>query len=181
MLEQDIDKVLVSSEDIKAIVERLGQEITQDYQGQEVLVVGILRGAAIFLTDLVRALDLYVEMDFMDVSSYGEAFVSSGEVRILKDLESSVEGRHVLVVEDIIDTGQTLKYLVDLFKYRQAASVKICTLLNKEEHRIVADIVPDYVGVTIPDEFVVGYGLDYKEYYRNLPYVGVLKESVYDN
>lgn len=179
MLDKDIEKVLVSKEEIQAAVDRLGKELTRDYQGKQVVVVGILKGAAIFMADIIRSMDVYLDIDFMDVSSYGDAFESSGEVKIIKDLDTRLEGRHVLVVEDIIDTGRTLSYLVDLFKYRKAASVKVCTLLDKPERRVVKDLVPDYVGLEVPNEFVVGYGLDYLQEYRNLPYIGVLKPEIY--
>lgn len=179
MLDKDIEKVLVSKEEIQAAVDRLGKELTRDYQDKQVVVVGILKGAAIFMADIIRSMDVYLDIDFMDVSSYGDAFESSGEVKIIKDLDTRLEGRHVLVVEDIIDTGRTLSYLVDLFKYRKAASVKVCTLLDKPERRVVKDLVPDYVGLEVPNEFVVGYGLDYLQEYRNLPYIGVLKPEIY--
>lgn len=178
MLEKDIKEILVSREQIQEAVKRLGKKLTEDYRGKDVVVVGILRGAAMFMADIVRAMDCYLEIDFMDVSSYGEAFESSGEVKILKDLDTRVAGRHILIVEDIIDTGRTLKYIVDLLKYRQAASVKVCTLLDKPERR-VNDMEADYIGLEVPNEFVVGYGLDYKQKYRNLPYIGVLDPSVY--
>ncbi|AXY26535.1 hypoxanthine phosphoribosyltransferase [Suicoccus acidiformans] len=181
MLEQDIQEVLVTREEIAEAVRKLGQQITQDYQGKELLVVGVLRGAAIFLTDIIREIDLYVEIDFMDVSSYGAGTESSGEVKIIKDLDTKVEGRNILVVEDIIDTGRTLRYLVDLLKYRKANSVKVCALLDKPERRVIKDLVPDYVGLEVPDEFVVGYGLDFDQKYRNLPYIGVLKPELYEN
>ena len=142
------------------------------------LVVGVLKGAIPFMADIIRAMDSHVEIDFMDVSSYGNALVSSGEVKIVKDLDTNVEGRDMLIVEDIIDSGRTLAYLVDLFKYRKANSITIVTLLDKPEGRAV-DIEADYVGFDVPNEFVVGYGLDYCERYRNLPYVGVLKPEIY--
>lgn len=179
MLEQDIREVLVTKEAIDEAIQRLGRQLTKDYQGKEVVVVGILRGAAVFMADIIRAMDVYLEIDFMDVSSYGDAFESSGEVRIIKDLDTQIKGRHILVVEDIIDTGRTLRYLVDLFEYRGAASIKVCTLLDKPARRVVKDLIPDYVGVQVPDEFLVGYGLDYKQKYRNLPYIGVLKPEIY--
>lgn len=179
MLDKDIERVLVSKEEIQEAVDRLGKELTRDYQGKQVVVVGILKGAAVFMADIIRSMDVYLDIDFMDVSSYGDAFESSGEVKIIKDLDTRLEGRHVLVVEDIIDTGRTLSYLVDLFKYRKAASVKVCTLLDKPERRVVKDLVPDYVGLEVPNEFVVGYGLDYLQKYRNLPYIGVLKPEIY--
>ncbi|MGX7144719.1 hypoxanthine phosphoribosyltransferase [Facklamia languida] len=179
MLEQDIQSVLVTEEELRETAQRLGQEITKDYAGKEILVIGVLRGAALFMADLIRYIDCYLEIDFMDVSSYGAATVSSGEVKILKDLDSSVEGRHILIIEDIIDTGRTLHYLINLFKMRQAASIKICSLLDKPSRRVMSDVKVDYVGVEVPDEFVVGYGLDYKQNYRNLPYIGVLKPEIY--
>lgn len=160
------------------MVERLGAQLAAEYQDKNPLVVGILRGSAPFMMDLVRAMDYYLEIDFMDVSSYGDALESSGNVRILKDLDTDVTGRHVLIVEDIVDSGQTLAKLLELFATRQAASVKVCTLLDKPERRAV-DVTADYVGLTVPNEFVVGYGLDYRQQYRNLPYVGVLKAGVY--
>lgn len=180
MLEKDIKKILITKEEILEKSAVLGKTITQDYQDKNPLVIGILKGAVPFLADITREIDTYLEMDFMAVSSYGNATVSSGEVKIVKDLDTNVEGRHVLIVEDIIDSGRTLAYLVDLFKYRKAASVKIVTLLDKKEGRVV-DIEADYVGFDIPNEFVVGYGLDYAESYRNLPYVGVLKPEIYES
>ena len=154
--------------------------MTEAYKDSNPLVVGVLKGAVPFMADIIRSIDAYLELDFMDVSSYGNATVSSGEVKIVKDLDTNVEGRDLLIVEDIIDSGRTLAYLVDLFKYRKANSVKIVTLLDKPEGRVV-DIEADYVGFNVPNEFVVGYGLDYAEAYRNLPYIGVLKPSVYQS
>lgn len=179
MLEKDIERVLVTEEELAEAVKRLGEAITRDYQGKEILVVGILRGASLFMADVIRQIDCYLEIDFMDVSSYGTATESSGEVKIIKDLDTSVEGKHVLIVEDIIDTGRTLQYLINLLKVRKAASTKICSLLDKPSRRIMTDVIVDYVGVKVPNEFVVGYGLDYEQKYRNLPYIGVLKESIY--
>ena len=180
MLEKDILKVLVTQEEIAEAVARLGKTLTEDYKDKEVVVVGILRGAAIFMANIIRAMDCYLTIDFMDVSSYGEALQSSGEVKIVKDLDTRVEGKDILIVEDIIDTGQTLKYIVDLLHYRKANSVKVCTLLDKKERR-VNNMEADYVGLDIPNEFVVGYGLDYKQEYRNLPYIGVLSPAVYES
>ncbi|MBL1230674.1 hypoxanthine phosphoribosyltransferase [Enterococcus sp. BWB1-3] len=179
MLDKDIKSVLITREQIIEKTAELGKRLTEDYKDKSPLVVGILKGAVPFLADVIREIDTNLEMDFMDVSSYGNAAVSSGEVKIIKDLDTNVEGRHILIVEDIIDSGRTLAYLVDLFKYRKAASVKIVTFLDKPEGRVV-DIEADYVGFNIPNEFVVGYGLDYAEAYRNLPYVGVLKPEVYE-
>ena len=153
-------------------------ELQEKFAGKTPLVVGVLKGAVPFMADIIRAMDSHVEIDFMDVSSYGNALVSSGEVKIVKDLDTNVEGRDMLIVEDIIDSGRTLAYLVDLFKYRKANSITIVTLLDKPEGRTV-DIEADYVGFDVPNEFVVGYGLDYCERYRNLPYVGVLKPEIY--
>ena len=180
MLEMDIERILISQEEIQVRCKELGKELTEIYQNTNPLVVGVLKGAVPFMADIVRSIDTYLELDFMDVSSYGNATVSSGEVKIVKDLDTNVEGRDLLIVEDIIDSGRTLAYLVDLFKYRKAKSVKIVTLLDKPEGRVV-NIEADYVGFNVPNEFVVGYGLDYAEAYRNLPYIGVLKPSVYQS
>lgn len=180
MLEKDIKEILVTEEEIQVAIQELGQKLTEDYQGKEVVVIGILKGASVFMADIIRAMDLYVEIDFMDVSSYGDGLESSGEVRIIKDLDTQIKGKHLLIVEDIIDTGRTLKYLMELFEYRGAASMKICTLLDKPDRRVFKDVEPDYVGIKVPDEFLVGYGLDYKQKYRNLPYIGVLKPEVYE-
>ena len=180
MLEKDIERILISQEEIQVRCKELGKELTEIYQNTNPLVVGVLKGAVPFMADIVRSIDTYLELDFMDVPSYGNATVSSGEVKIVKDLDTNVEGRDLLIVEDIIDSGRTLAYLVDLFKYRKAKSVKIVTLLDKPEGRVV-NIEADYVGFNVPNEFVVGYGLDYAEAYRNLPYIGVLKPSVYQS
>ncbi|MBF8808648.1 MAG: hypoxanthine phosphoribosyltransferase [Enterococcus lacertideformus] len=180
MLEKDIEKVLITKEEIQARCEELGKELTETYKNNNPLVVGVLKGAVPFMADIIRSIDAQLEIDFMDVSSYGNATVSSGEVKIVKDLDTNVEGRDLLIVEDIIDSGRTLAYLVDLFKYRKANSVKIVILLDKPEGRVV-DIEANYVGFNVPNEFVVGYGLDYAEAYRNLPYIGVLKPSVYQS
>ncbi|GCF95818.1 hypoxanthine phosphoribosyltransferase [Enterococcus florum] len=177
---KDIEKILISKEEITQRCVELGEMLTKDYKEKNPLVVGILKGAVPFMADIVREIDTYIELDFMDVSSYGNQTVSSGEVKIIKDLDTNVEGRDLLIVEDIIDSGRTLGYLVDLFKYRKAKSVKIVTLLDKPEGRVV-DIQADYIGFNVPNEFVVGYGLDYAEAYRNLPYVGVLKPEVYQS
>jgi hypoxanthine phosphoribosyltransferase len=178
MMEKDIEKILVSEEEIQAKIRELAGQLTEDYKDRFPLAIGVLKGAMPFMADLLKRMDTYLEMDFMDVSSYGSGFVSSGEVKILKDLDTSVEGRDILIIEDIIDSGLTLSYLVELFRYRKANSIKIVTLLDKPTGR-KADIQADYVGFIVPDEFVVGYGLDYIEKYRNLPYIGVLKPEVY--
>ena len=179
-LRNDIKEVLISEEEIQAKVKELGEQLATDYKDKFPLAIGVLKGAMPFMADLLKRVDAHLEMDFMDVSSYGTAQVSSGEVKIIKDLNTSVEGRDILIVEDIIDSGLTLSYLVELFRYRKAKSIKIVTLLDKPTGR-KADIQADYVGFIVPDAFVVGYGLDYIEKYRNLPYVGVLKPEVYQS
>lgn len=179
MMKDDIKEVLLSEEEIQAKVKELGSALSKEYKDRFPLVVGILKGAMPFMSDLIKRMEGHLEMDFMDVSSYGNEMVSSGEVKIIKDLNTSVEGRDVLIIEDIIDSGLTLNYLVDLFHYRKAKSVKVITLLNKAEGRKV-DLKPDMVGFNVPDEFVVGYGLDYAERYRNLPYIGILKPEIYE-
>ncbi|MCK1215360.1 hypoxanthine phosphoribosyltransferase [Streptococcus uberis] len=178
MLEQDIKKVLYSEEEIISKTKELGKQLTKDYQGKNPLMVGVLKGSVPFMSELMKHIDTHVEIDFMVVSSYHGGMTSSGEVKILKDVDTNVEGRDIIFIEDIIDTGRTLKYLRDMFKYRKANSVKIATLFDKPEGREV-DIDADYVCYDIPNEFIVGFGLDYAENYRNLPYVGVLKEEVY--
>ncbi|MEN3776653.1 hypoxanthine phosphoribosyltransferase [Priestia megaterium] len=179
-MKQDIQEILISEEEIQQKVKELGKLLSEEYADRFPLVIGVLKGAMPFMSDLIKRVDTYLEMDFMDVSSYGSAMVSSGEVKILKDLDTSVEGRDILILEDIIDSGLTLSYLVELFKYRKAKSIKIVTLLDKPTGR-KASIKADYVGFEVPDAFVVGYGLDYQEKYRNLPYIGVLKPQVYSN
>lgn len=179
-MNQSIKRVLISEEEIQKEIKVLAKELKADYKDKNPLVVGILKGALPFMADLIKETDVFLEYDMMDVSSYGTATTSSGEVKIIKDLDSSVSGRHVLIVEDIIDTGRTLKYLQDMFKNRKAASVKIVTLLDKPSGRDEnIELEVDYKCFDIPDEFVVGYGLDYYENYRNLPYVGILKEEIY--
>ncbi len=179
-MDQDIERVLVNNEQLQECIAKLGAEITKDYTGKKLLVLGILKGAVPFMADLIRQIKIPIVYDFMAVSSYGFSTKSSGVVRILKDLERSVEDVHILIVEDIVDTGLTLKYLMDNLLGRNPLSVKVVTLLDKPSRRGAA-VTPDYNGFSIPDEFVVGYGLDYNENYRNLPYVGVLKRDVYDN
>ncbi len=179
-MQNDIERVLFSREELATKTAELGKILTEEYRGKNPLVIGVLKGATFFMSDIVKEIDTYLEMDFMDVSSYGNETVSSGEVKIIKDLDTNVAGRDLLIVEDIIDSGRTLAYLVDLFKYRQAKSVKIVTLLDKPEGRAV-DMDADYVGFLVPNEFVVGYGLDYAERYRNLPYIGILKPEIYQD
>jgi hypoxanthine phosphoribosyltransferase len=178
-LHADIGEVLVTEEAIQARVVELGREIGRDYADRKLTLVSVLKGALPFMADLMRAIPVPVRIDLMEVSSYGgTATESSGLVRILKDLSASIEGEEVLIVEDIIDTGLTLNYLVRYLRGKNPGSLRICTLLDKPARRLV-DIPVDYVGFTIPDQFVVGYGLDYGEYYRNLRYVGVLRPEVY--
>lgn len=177
-MHNDVEKVLISTEELQKRIAELGREISSEYAGKEILMIGVLRGAVVFMADLARAIDVHVSMDFMAVSSYGAGTTSSGVVRILKDLDESIEGRHVLVVEDIVDSGLTLNYLLDNLKSRKPASIKLCTLLNKPERRKV-EVKIDYNGFDVPDYFVIGYGLDYAERYRNLPYIGILKPEVY--
>jgi hypoxanthine phosphoribosyltransferase len=174
----DIKEILIDKDQLAERVRELGEEISTDYAGKEILMIGVLRGAVIFMADLARAISLPVSLDFMAVSSYGASTSSSGVVRILKDLDEELDGRHVLIVEDIIDSGLTLNYLVENLKSRHPASVKLCTLLNKPSRR-KAPVHVDYNGFTIPDYFVVGYGLDFDEKYRNLPFIGVLKPEAY--
>lgn len=179
MLEKDIEKVLVTQEEIREIAKKLGKELTTEYQDKFPLVVGLLNGCVPFMGVLLGEMDMHLEVGFMDVSSYHGGIESSGDVKILKDLEISVFNRHILLAEDIVDTGRTIKVIRELLLYRGASSVKVVTLLDKPTGRIV-EFVPDYIGKTIPKEFVVGFGLDYEEKYRNLPYVGVLKPEVYN-
>ncbi|HEM3651010.1 hypoxanthine phosphoribosyltransferase [Streptococcus suis] len=178
MLDKDIKKILISEEEIFEKSKELGQIIAKEYADKKPLLVGILKGSIPFMAELIKHIDAHIETDYMVVSSYHGGTESSGTVKIVKDLDNSVAGRHIIFVEDIIDTGRTLKELKELFALRQAASIKIATLLDKPEGRVV-EIEPDYTCFTIPNEFVVGFGLDYDENYRNLPYVGVLKEEVY--
>lgn len=177
MMVDDIAEVLVSQQAIQARVAELGRRISDDYRGKDLLLVGLLRGAIVFLSDLMRAIDIPVRLDFMGISSYG-AGTDSGAVRLVMDLETDITGLDVLIVEDIVDTGKTLSYLVENLKARQPASLRICALLDKPERRQVP-IDVDYSGFEIPDKFVVGYGLDFAEGYRNLPFVGVLKAQQY--
>ena len=175
---EHVDSILSSEEQLRQRVKELGAQITADYAGKEPVLASVLRGSYIFMADLTRAIDLPVTVDFMAVSSYGAGTKSSGQVEIKKDLSDSIEGRDLIIVEDILDSGNTLFYLMEILKARKPASIRICTLMDKPDRR-TQPIVADYVGFTIPDAFVVGYGLDYDEKYRNLPYVGILKPSVY--
>lgn len=173
-MNRDIDHVLISEEQIAKRVRELGAQISEDYEGKDVVLVCILKGAVIFFADLARAITCHMEMDFLSISSYGNNTKTSGIVRISKDMDTSITGRHVLIVEDIMDSGLTLNHLTNLLKAREPASLKIVCLLDKPERRECA-ITPDYVGFVIPNEFVLGYGLDWEQRYRNLPYVGVMK------
>ena len=177
-MHEHVESILYSEEQLRQRVKELGGQITADYAGKEPVLASVLRGSYIFMADLTRAIDLPVTVDFMAVSSYGAGTKSSGQVEIKKDLSDSIEGRDLIIVEDILDSGNTLFYLMEILKARKPASIRICTLMDKPERR-TQPIVADYVGFTIPDAFVVGYGLDYSEKYRNLPYVGILKPSVY--
>ena len=179
-MHDDVLEILFSEEQVKARVKELGRQITADYADKKepVLLVSVLRGSYIFMADLSRAIDIPVQIDFMSVSSYGAGTKSSGQVEIKKDLSDSIEGVHVIVVEDILDSGNTLSYLLAVLSARHPASVKLCTLLDKPERR-EKPITADYIGFTIPNAFIVGYGLDYAEDYRNLPYIGILKPEVY--
>lgn len=179
-MHNDVQEILFTEEEIAMKIRELGAAISRDYAGQDLLVIGILKGASMFHSELVKRIEMLVEIDFMAVSSYGKSSESSGVVRILKDLDHSIEGRNVLIVEDIIDSGLTLSYLKNLLEQRKAASVKVATLLDKPERHLV-DFKAEYTGFTVPDHFIVGYGLDYAERYRNLPYIGVLKPEVYQS
>ena len=178
-MDQDIDHILVSEEALKAKVTELGAQISRDYAGKQLLLVSILKGGVVFMADLMRAVTIPCAIDFMVVSSYGGSnSMSTGLVKIIKDLDADLSGKDVLIVEDILDTGITLSNLMPMLKMRNPNSVRLCTILSKPSRR-KAEIEPDYLGFEVPDEFVVGYGLDYDEKYRNLPYVGVLKSQVY--
>lgn len=177
-MHNDIERILVSEKEIDSIAKKLGKELTIEYQDKFPIVVGLLKGCVPFMAKLINQLDCHVELGFMDVSSYHGGIHSSGDVKIKKDLDVAVQDRHVIIAEDIVDTGRTIRVIMDLLKYRGAKSVSVVTLLDKPAGRVV-DLDPEYIGMTIPNEFVVGFGLDYNEKYRNLPYVGVLKKEVY--
>jgi len=177
-MHSDIQEIVLSQDRIRERIAELGVQISEDYGDEPVLMIAVLRGAAIFIADLSRQVASPIELDFMAVSSYGSSTKSSGVVRIIKDLDEDIEGRHVLVVEDILDTGLTLKYLLKNLASRKPKSLEVCTLLSKEGKQRVP-ISCKYIGFDVPDEFVVGYGLDYAERYRNLPYIGILKPAVY--
>lgn len=171
-------RTLISEEQLRQKVAQIGKQVSADYQDKNLLMVSVLKGSVVFMADLMREISIPCEIDFMCVSSYGSGTKTSGVVKIIKDLDIDLKDRDLLIVEDILDSGMTLSYIKEMLKQRGTKSIKICTLLDKPERR-KADITPDYVGFTVPDEFVVGYGLDYDEKYRNLPYVGILKPEVY--
>lgn len=175
---QDIERVLITEEELQKRIGELGQQLAKDYDGKDPIFVGVLKGVVNFFTDMVRATPIRCQYEFMAVSSYGGGTSTSGNVKLLKDVSCNIKGRHVVILEDILDSGLTLKFVTEHLRSMEPASLKICTMLDKPERRKV-DIFADYVGFTIPNEFVVGFGLDYQEFYRNLPFVGVLKPEVY--
>ena len=177
-MQQDVLRVLLSEEEIRAKCKEMGARISQEYKGKNLMLVTVLKGAVVFLADVMRAIEVPAEIDFMVVSSYGSGVKSSGVVKIVKDLDVPLAGKDLLIVEDILDSGLTLSYIKELLASRGPASIKIATLLDKPSRRKV-DLVADYIGFSVPDEFVIGYGLDYDEKYRNLPYIGILKPEVY--
>lgn len=178
-MREDMAYILASEQEIEEICEKLGKQISKDYKDKDIFIVSVLKGAFVFCADVFRHIDIPCGIDFMAISSYGSG-TTSGAVKLIKDLSVDIAGKDILIVEDILDSGMSLSYTIDLLKTRKPASIKICTLLDKPERR-KADITADYVGKVIPDEFVVGYGLDYDEKYRNLPYIGVLKREIYEN
>lgn len=177
-MHNDLQRILIDKDQLQNKIKELGQKISQDYREKNLLVICVLKGAVLFMSDLVQNIDIPLEMDFMAVSSYGDSTHSSGVVRIIKDLDASIENKDLLIVEDIVDSGLTLSYLINLLTNRGIRSIKVCSLLEKPENKI-SKVHIDYIGFQVPDEFVVGYGLDYAQKYRNLPYIGVLKESIY--
>lgn len=178
-MNNDIQSVLFSQEELQAAVKRLGTQISEDYKGKNLLLVSILKGSIVFMSDLMRSITLPCRIDFMAVSSYGSGIKSSGTVKIIKDLDLSLEGYDLLIVEDILDSGRTLSSLMEILSTRKPRSIEICTLFDKPERR-EANVYAKYIGAQVPDAFIVGYGLDYDEKYRNLPYVGVLKPEIYE-
>lgn len=177
-MREDIEKILFEEKEIRSRIHEMGSIISKEYEGKELLLVGVLKGSVMFMSDLMKEITIPCSMDFIAVSSYGNSTQTSGIVRILKDLDFPIENKHVLIVEDIIDSGITLRYLLDYLGRRNPESIEIACLLNKQERRKV-DVNPKYVGFDVPDYFLVGYGLDYSEKYRNLPYIGILKEKIY--
>ena len=178
-LENNIEKILLSEKDIEKIVTDLANDINYDFKNEEIILVGLLKGSAVFMSDLLRKITLPCEIDFMTASSYGSKTTSSGDVRITKDLTIDIKDKNVIIVEDIIDSGNTLSCVLKILKKREPKNLKLCSLLSKPDRREVNDVKIDYLGEEIPDEFVVGYGLDFDEKYRNLPYIGVLKREIY--
>ena len=178
MLENNIQEILFSEEQLKTRVNEIARQIEADYAGKEIMLIGILRGSFVFMADLCRAIRLPCTLDFMSVSSYGSGTTSSGQIQIIKDLSEDISGRHVIVIEDILDSGNTLSYLLNILEHRHPADLRLCALLDKPDRR-VKPVELHYCGFTIPDAFVVGYGLDYDEHYRGLPYIGILKPEVY--
>ncbi len=178
-IDNDVQSVLLSEQQIADRVKELGAQISKDYDGKKLLMVSVLKGSVVFMADLMRAINVPVSIDFMSVSSYGDGTKSSGVVKIIKDIDINLEGMDLLLVEDILDSGKTLAYLRELLEGRNPASIRVATLLDKPARR-QADVKPDYCGFEVPDEFIVGYGLDYAELYRSLPYIGVLKREVYE-
>ena len=178
-MHKDLEKILISEEEIQAAARRLAARIDRDYAGEDIVFVGLLKGSVQFMADLLKHVQSMCKVDFMCVSSYGNGTKSTGRVNIIKDLSEPIDDKNVIIVEDIIDSGNTLSFIKKYFSAKNAKSVRICTLLNKPSRREV-DIDVDYIGFDVPDEFVVGYGLDYGEYYRNLPYIGVLKPEIYE-
>ena len=178
-IEEDIERILISEKDIKKAVKKMGKQISKDYEGKNLFLVAVLKCSIIFMGDLMRAISIPLNIDFMSVSSYGGGTKSSGVVKIIKDLDHDLSGKDILIVEDILDSGMTLSYLKKILSQRNVASIRIATLLDKPERRI-ADVAADYFCFTVPDEFVVGYGLDYDQQYRHLPYIGVLKPEIYE-
>ncbi len=180
MMHDDIERVLFTQEELREKVAAMGKKISEDYQNacEDIFCVGILKGAVVFYTDLVRSISLPVQFDFMIASSYGNKTSTSGSVKLLKDLDYDVEGKHLIIIEDIIDSGTTMQYLMRILRERRPKSIKLCALLSKPSRR-TADVHIDYLGAEVPDEFLVGYGLDYAGTYRNLPYIGILKPAVY--
>lgn len=179
-LHEDVGEILFTAEQIQEIVQRIGKKISEDYADKDLIMISVLKGSLMFMADLMRSVTIPCSIDFLSVTSYGSGTTTTGEVRILKDLDITLEGKDVLVVEDILDSGMTLSFLLKSLQARNPRSIRLCTLLDKPERRRV-DIKADYVGVQVPDKFIVGYGLDYAEKYRNLPYIGVLKPEIYSD
>ena len=175
---EDISRILFTEDEIKFRVAELGRQISEDFKGEDIVVIGLLKGCFMFIADLMRAIDTNVAVDFMVVSSYGSGVVSSGEIKVRKDYTIDLEGKNVLVIDDILDTGRTLAFVKDYLIVKSPKCIKLCTLLDKPERKL-SKVTVDYVGFSVPDEFVVGYGLDYDEKYRNLPFIGVLKPEIY--